>query len=230
MSEQPLSPVTQQLDPAWGGTTRKEPRWPASLTVAATVLLYISLPNALTVGPTWLMPVLVSMLVIPLSLAAPHRYHGEPEWQGYVAIALIAIINLANVGSIVLLVHALLHGSELTGQVLLVDSLKIWLTNVLIFGLWYWELDRGGPDERTIPDHREPDFLFPQMSTPGCTKSYWSPGFIDYLYLALTNATAFSPTDTLPLTPMAKSLMGIQSLASLLTVALIASRAVNILH
>ena len=109
-------------------------------------------------------------------------------------------------------------------------AIQIWLTNVIVFGLWYWELDRGGPGARCRENHREPDFLFPQMSTPAAAPPSWAPRFLDYLYVAFTNATAFSPTDTLPLTAWAKVLMAIQSLASLLTVALVAARAVNILQ
>jgi len=98
-----------------------------------------------------------------------------------------------------------------------------------VFALWYWELDRGGPDARRRPRHRQPDFLFPQMVTPACAGPRWAPGFVDYLYVSFTNATAFSPTDTMPLTPWAKMLLLLQALASLLTVALVAARAVNIL-
>jgi hypothetical protein len=105
----------------------------------------------------------------------------------------------------------------------------IWLTNVIVFGLWYWDLDRGGPATRLHENHRRPDFLFPQMSTPGSGPN-WTPDFLDYLYTSFTNATAFSPTDTMPLTAWAKLLMMVQSLASLLTVALVVSRAVNILN
>ncbi len=146
---------------------------------------------------------------------------------------LIALVNAANVISLILLVHDLLqgkaNGKAIVGPQLLFSSLLIWLTNVLVFALWYWELDRGGPDERSHPDHRQPDFLFPQMATPQCTHATWSPSFMDYLYVSFTNATAFSPTDTMPLAPWAKALMLVQALASLLTIALVAARAVNIL-
>jgi uncharacterized membrane protein len=195
----------------------------------ATLVLYVTLPEQLTVGPTWAMPVLVAALLVPLSIAAPRRHPDEPRWQAVAAVALIAVINLANVGSLILLIHALLHGSKATGTQLLIEAVKIWLTNVLVFALWYWELDRGGPDDRNSPEHREPDFLFPQMTTVGCTTPDWSPSFVDYLYVSFTNATAFSPTDTMPLTPWAKLLMLVQALASLLTVGLVAARAVNIL-
>ncbi len=224
----PTTPDTN-ADAAWGATAQGEPRWPATVAVVATLLLYISLPEKLTVGPTLIMPVLVALLLVPLSFAAPRRVHGEPRWQRLSSFGLIAIVNAGNVGSLILLVDKLLHGSKATGSQLVVESIKIWLTNVLVFALWYWELDRGGPDERSIPHHRAPDFLFPQMSTPACTTERWSPSFVDYLYVAFTNATAFSPTDTMPLTPLAKMLMLVQSLASLLTVGLVAARAVNIL-
>ena len=108
--------------------------------------------------------------------------------------------------------------------------MPIWITNVLVFGLWYWELDRGGPVARLEAHRRQPDFLFPQMTAPDATTPDWTPTFLDYLYTSFTNATAFSPTDTMPLTAWAKLLMMVQSLASLLTVSLVISRAVNILN
>jgi uncharacterized membrane protein len=125
--------------------------------------------------------------------------------------------------------NRLIHGGKTTGSTILLGAFEIWVTNVIVFALWYWELDRGGPDDRSMPSHREPDFLFPQMITPGCAKEDWSPSFLDYIYVAFTNATAFSPTDTMPLTPIAKVLMMIQAMISLITVALVAARAVNIL-
>ena len=101
----------------------------------------------------------------------------------------------------------LYNGKSVEGTQLLYSSLAIWATNIIVFGLWYWEIDRGGPDDRLEADHGPPDFLYPQMTAPGCTYEGWSPRFLDYLYVAFTNATAFSPTDTMPLTPMAKVLM-----------------------
>ena len=191
--------------------------------------LYMTLPENLTLGPTWIVPVLAALLLVPLSIVAPRRRPDEPRWQAIAAVAIIALINIANFGSLILLIHYLVHGTKATGGQLLVEAIKIWLTNVLVFGLWYWELDRGGPDERSSDEHREPDFLFPQMTSPAAAPPNWSPSFLDYLYVAFTNATAFSPTDTLPLTPWAKMLMLIQSVISLLTVGLVAARAVNIL-
>ncbi|MDQ6920141.1 MAG: hypothetical protein M3256_25775 [Actinomycetota bacterium] len=145
------------------------------------------------------------------------------------AITLIAVVNLANLYSVVLLAYYLIHGGKAGGHELILSSIAIWLTNVAIFGLWYWEIDRGGPGARTHPVQQPPEFLYPQMSNPALAPADWRPTFLDYLYVSLTNATAFSPTDTMPLSRRAKALMSIQSLASLLTVALVAARAVNIL-
>jgi uncharacterized membrane protein len=221
--------ITKENKPAWGVVARTEARWPATLAVIAAIVLYLTLPNRYVFGPRLALPILEAVLIIPLSLAAPNRTINETRWQRWAAIALIAIMNVATVGSLALLIDRLLHGGKLVGSNILFGAFEIWLTNIIVFALWYWELDRGGPDERSMPSHRQPDFLFPQMINPECTVAHWSPGFLDYLYVAYTNATAFSPTDTLPLTPMAKTLMMIQSLASLVTVVLVAARAVNIL-
>jgi len=218
---------------SWGMPAHKEPRWPASLAVLMALALYWFLPEKLTLGPNWLVPVFELALLIPLSVVSPMRRKDEPRWQRYAAVALIALVNVANLVSLALLVHDLLqgkaNGKQIVGAPLLFSSILIWLTNVIVFGLWYWELDRGGPDERSHPAHRAPDFLFPQMTTPHCTHERWAPTFLDYAYVSFTNATAFSPTDTMPLTPVAKALMLVQSVASLLTIALVAARAVNIL-
>ena len=141
---------------------------------------------------------------------------------------MIAVITIANVLALGELIRALLDHTTAEGRTLVFASVPIWLTNVIAFGLWYWEIDRGGVTARMFPDHRQPDFLFPQMTTPAASPG-WAPTFLDYLYTSFTNATAFSPTDTMPLTSRVKLLMMVQSLASLLTVALVVSRAVNIL-
>jgi len=232
-SSQPGPALTGKGIAAWGVPTHHEPRWPASAAVLVAAILTYVLPEKYTIGPNWLLPVLELAVLIPLSLVAPHRRKGEPAWQRYSAVGLIALLNVANIYSLIVLVQGLLqgkyHGKLIVGSDLLLSSVLIWLTNVLVFALWYWELDRGGPDERSHPDHREPDFLFPQMTTPHCAPAHWAPAFADYLYVSFTNATAFSPTDTMPLTAWAKMLMGVQALTSLLTIALVAARAVNIL-
>jgi uncharacterized membrane protein len=208
-----------------------EPRWPASLAVLAAIALYVTLPSRFVLGPTWLIPALESVMLIPLSVFSPHRNAQEKRWEQILAVILIAVVNVANVVSLAALVRVLLtYGKELSGVQLIFTAASIWMTNVIIFALWYWELDRGGPDMRVRSDQPKPDFLFPQMSTPRCAPELWAPQFVDYFYLAFTNATAFSPTDTLPLTPWAKMLMLVQSSASLLTITLVAARAVNILN
>jgi hypothetical protein len=152
------------------------------------------------------------------------------RWQRLVSILLVGVIQISNLVSLVLLVDTLLHGaSKATGEALILEAGKIWLTNILVFGFWYWEMDRGGPGLRHQHTAHSPDFLFAQMTAPSVAPAEWLPSFPDYVYLAFTNATAFSPTDTLPLTTRAKSLMLAQALISLLTIALVAARAVNIL-
>ncbi len=147
---------------------------------------------------------------------------------------MIAVITAANAGSIELLVHLLLSGATAQASLLLRAGVHMWCMNVLVFGLWFWQLDGGGPLERRLkPDrvrHRDRDFLFPQQATGETADAGWQPTFIDYLYLSYTNATAFSPTDTMPLSQWAKMLMLVQSAASLLLAIMVVARAVNILH
>ena len=162
-------------------------------------------------------------------LATPRILEYEHPRRRRGALALTAFVSAANVYSLAALTHYLLHHNVSKGNELIVSGILIWLTNFLIFGLWYWELDRGGPGKRASGNDQAPDFLFPQMNDDRIQPSGWRPQFIDYLYVSLTNAAAFSPTDTMPLTPMAKSIMGVQSLVSLVTIGLIVSRAVNIL-
>jgi hypothetical protein len=215
---------------AWGAQAPGESRWPATFAVLAALALYVTLPAKLTYGPAWFVPAVELALLVPLMLVAPVRTAAAPPWQRAAAIALIAVVNLANLASLVLLVRLLvLGGGHVIGGQLLLGAAQIWTTNILVFALWYWELDRGGPGARQSATHPAPDFLFPQMVTPACAPPHWAPRFIDYLFVAFTNATAFSPTDTMPLTPWAKMLMLLQASASLLTVALVAARAVNIL-
>ena len=143
-------------------------------------------------------------------------------------VGVVALVNALTLGS---LVRALVGGGPMTGRQLLGAAAAVWLTNVVVFGLAYWELDRGGPlgrvGARVRPEH--PDLLFVQDSSPEQAPSGWQPTFVDYLFVSLTAATAFSPTDTMPLTRRAKLLVGAQSLISLLTVGLVAARAVNVL-
>lgn len=210
---------------------KSEPRWPASLAVLVAAALNFALPAKYSMGPSWLMPVLVVLILAPLTIAAPRRVEREGRWQQILAIALIAVVNVANVVSLGLLIaQMVVNAKNVTGGELIVSGAVIWVTNILVFALWYWELDRGGPDARLTPTRGAPDFLFPQMVTPvACETPDWRPSFVDYFYLAFTFSTAFSPTDTFPLRPWVKMLTVVQAVVSLLTIAIVASRAVNIL-
>ncbi len=203
--------------------------WPAQLTLLAAIGVQFALPARLTVGPRWLIPGLEGALLVGLSLATPRQLEHEHRARRRVAIMLTALVSAANVYSLFALTHFLLHHNVSSGRQLIGSGVLIWLTNFLIFALWYWEMDRGGPGVRAAGHDGPPDFLYPQMNDDRIQPPNWRPRFIDYLYVSLTNATAFSPTDTMPLTPMAKSVMGVQSLVSVVTVGLIVSRAVNIL-
>jgi uncharacterized membrane protein len=197
--------------------------------VLATIVLQLSLPQRLTAGPTWLVPSVETVLLVGLSVATPRKLVHEHTRRRQAALSITALLSAANVFSLVELSHYLLHHDVTKGRELIGAGVLIWLTNFMVFSLWYWELDRGGPGVRAAGHDGPPDFLFPQMSDDRVEPLDWRPRFIDYMYVSLTNQTAFSPTDTMPLTPMAKSIMGIQSVASLVTVGLIVSRAVNIL-
>jgi uncharacterized membrane protein len=216
---------------AWGIQSQHEPRWPALLAVFAAAALQLALPQTVIhgLGNRALIPVLEGVLLVVLLVANPGHISVEEKRLRTVSVALIALITIANVVSLTELIHSLLYVARTAGRPLVYASVPIWLTNVIVFGLWYWELDRGGPAARQEPERRHADFLFPQMSTPGSSPG-WVPTFLDYLYTSFTNATAFSPTDTMPLTAWAKFLMALQSLASLVTVAVVVSRAVNILN
>jgi uncharacterized membrane protein len=206
-----------------------EAAWPAQLTVLAAIGIQVSLPDRLTVGPFWLLPALEGVLLVALLLSTPRQLEYEHPRRRRVALLLIAVVSAANVYSLYELTHLLLHRNVSNGRGLIGSGVLIWLTNFLIFSLWYWELDRGGPGKRASGDDLAPDLLFPQMNDDAIQPKGWRPRFLDYLYVSLTNATAFSPTDTMPLSQAAKAVMGLQSLVSLVTIGLIISRAVNIL-
>jgi hypothetical protein len=224
----------RQTKPPSGGrflrmVERWLPFWEPQLVVACAIALQLSLSEQVTVGPNWLLPSLEGALLVGLVVASPNPSVRRSRVRRHVAIGMIAFVSAANVASLVLLSHSLLHGGTKNGHALILSGIVLWCTNVLLFGLWYWEVDRGGPAARARGDRDTADFLFPQMSDPKWAAPNWKPQLIDYLYVSLTNATAFSPTDTLPLTPNAKWLMGAQSLVSLVTIGLVVARAVNIL-
>jgi hypothetical protein len=207
------------------------PFWGPQAIVAAALLLDLALPAKLTIGPSWLLPSVEGLLLLGFVISSPHpRLHLSPL-RRHVAIFLIALVSAVNMFSLALLCHYLLHGHTENGRRLIFSGIVLWGTNVLLFALWYFELDRGGPIARAMREDRYPDFLFVQMTdAERYAPEGWKPRLVDYLYTSFTNATAFSPTDTMPLTPAAKWLMSVQALASLTTIGLVVARAVNILQ
>lgn len=229
----PENPEEVQAEAAWGNPAKPEGPWYPAGAIIAAVILWILLPKKFAIGELadlkYVVPGLEVALLGPLIYTRTRDLYRGTHIPRTLSLALIALINVTNLISLVELIRFLLARTDIGGTQLLGSSADIWLTNVIVFSLWFWELDRGGPYLRHTLRHRQPDFLFPQMSTPSVDPG-WYPDFIDYVYVAFTNATAFSPTDTMPLTNWAKLLMMIQSFASLVTVALVAARAVNILQ
>jgi uncharacterized membrane protein len=216
-------------EPDYPPPPRAELFWPALATVLAAIGLQVALPDRLDAGPRWLMPALEGALLLFLALASPRQLEHEHRLRRRLAISVTALVSVGNAISLGLLANLLLHRNVANGHQLIIAGTLIWLTNVLIFALWYWEVDRGGPGQRAAGRDDLPDLLFPQMTDAQRYSPGWRPRFIDYLYVSLTNATAFSPTDTMPLSAAAKSMMGLQSLVSLVVIGLVVSRAVNIL-
>lgn len=216
--------------PAWLRPTKGEHRWSVSLAVVVAVVLQLAIPADLAFHPRWLLPVLQGLLFVVLVAANPRRINRESRALRVVSLTLVSSISLAVAWSAAMLVYQLATGGEAGKEAvpLLLTGGAIWLTNVIAFALWYWEFDRGGPAARAVARKRHPDFLFTQMTAPELVDRDWEPAFLDYLYLSFTNATAFSPTDTLPLSRWAKLAMMFQSAVSLGTVALVVARAVNI--
>jgi uncharacterized membrane protein len=218
--------------PAWRRRTRGEQRWPVTLSVVAAVVLQVLLPDNLTKPlPHWLLPALEGALAVALTLANPVRIERRGPTVRAAAVGLIVLISAANAVSAVLLIRAIVELQKATSMPvpLLASGANIWLTNVIAFGLWYWEFDRGGPVRRAEGMRQHPDLMFPQMANPELAPADWEPYFADYLYLSFTNATAFSPTDVMPLARWAKLTMAVQSAVSLAVGALVIARAVNIL-
>jgi hypothetical protein len=217
--------------PTTNPTSRLEPRWPAMLALIAVGGLRLALPESLSVGPGWLLIAVVGVLLIPTAWARQRGLDSLNKILGYV---LTSIVTVDMVWSIGLLLAALpLHRESPLD--LLRSASALWITNILVFASWYWRLDAGGPRARELRGvHTDGAFLFPQMmlnsqAKRGMAEQCWSPGFVDYLFLAFNTSTAFSPTDSPVLSSWAKILMMIQALISFATVVLLAARAVNIL-
>ncbi len=221
--ETPATIATEQYDP--------EPRWPAFIAVLAVGGLYAALPPVLTLGPDWLFPSLILGLLIPTVVS---HHAGRHRLDTILGFAVDGLLTFGLIISVILLIGALPAHKE-SPEKLLISAASLWSTNILVFALWYWRLDAGGPHQRDRrAGHPDGAFLFPQMTMSKqalkeAGQEDWSPNFVDYLFLAFNTSTAFSPTDVPVLARWAKVLMMLQSLLSLLIIALLAARAVNIL-
>lgn len=207
-----------------------EPRWPALIAVLAVAGLFFALPKVLRIGPLWLFPAVVGVLLLPTVITHRIGQHNLDRILGFVVSGLV---TLGLIVSVVRLVQALII-KKVTGIDLLIAAAALWPTNILVFALWYWRLDAGGPHGRDGRfGHPDGDFLFPQMTLGPEEKRLtgqtgWSPSFLDYLFVAFNTSAAFSPTDAPVLARRAKVLSMIQSTISLAVLVLLAARAVNI--
>jgi hypothetical protein len=216
-------------------------RAPPVMALVVAIALYSLLPNRLFVGPRFLVPVLTGVLVVPVVLTEPGRISSRHPELRALSVAVIALVAVANTIALGLLLNALTAQQPVQGRYLLLGALQVWLTNIIVFALAYWELDRGGPLARaTLPREDLPpaDFRFPQdededtvaeVASRSSAVSGWMPQFPDYLYVSITNSTAYSPTDTMPLSHRAKLLMGLECIEALVISVLVIARAVGIL-
>jgi uncharacterized membrane protein len=208
---------------------RHDPLWPEQLTVMLAIVLTAFVPDELTLGPSWLLPAIESVMLAGLVATTPRHGEGEHPRRRHLRIGLVGLLSAGNAISVFLLARYLVQSHNQNGRSLLLGGIIVWLTAVLLFALWYWELDRGGPVQRGSAEESSPDFMFPEMQGDWAPPD-WAPQLVDYLYLSLVNAATFAPPEShVPITHIAKLVMSLQSLASLATIALVVARAVNIL-
>ncbi|MFC4949167.1 hypothetical protein [Pseudonocardia sp. GCM10023141] len=221
---------------------RGEARLPAVVAVLVAIALYALLPEDLLLAPRFVVPALELLLLVAVIAVNPRRITRQTRLSRSVSLGMALVIAAANQVALGLLLHALLTVQAEQARELLIAAGQVWFTNIIAFGLIFWELDRGGPVARTQNDRERmqaADFRFSQdenddavteVAVSASGRSDWVPTLIDYLYVSLTNSTAFSPTDTMPLSPRAKLLMSIESVAALLTSVLVIARAVGALQ
>jgi hypothetical protein len=208
-----------------------EPRWPMASAVIAAIVLAILMPDDLMPGPNWLLAAIEGVLLVALIAGDPGRIDRRTAPLRALSIGLVSVLILGALWTTALLTSHLINGGKETNSAdaLLEAGSTVWVSNIIAFALLYWELDGGGAAERAHrPSSRRVDFAFPQQMNPELAPAHWRPRFIDYLYLGFTNATAFSPTDAMPLAPRAKIAMTVQALISLVVLGLVIARAVNI--
>ncbi len=209
-------------------TGRPEHRWPVVAFTTVIIVLWALLPDDVQFLPRWIIPTIVIAMAVVLIIVNPLRFSRETTWSRPLSIGLAFGLALINQAYVVLLVIELVADRANGPDVLLV-AFAVWITNVIAFAIVYWELDDGGPYKRRmeVTTNRQEDFLFPQETVERLQP--WQPEFFDYVYFSLSNMTAFSPTDVMPLSTRAKAFMGYQALTGFVLLALIISRAVNIL-
>ena len=209
-----------------------EPRWPMALAILLCGLLRLALPTELRAGEaSWLMLLVVAVLLGILIIGDPGRIDRDSTWLRIMTGSLIGLITLANSIAAVRLVASIITTAPFTSDanVLLESGGAVWATNLIVFGLWFWDLDRGGAAARARRTSKRPAFLFPEMTNPDFVRPDWYPKFVDYLHLSFSTATAFSPTDVSPIKAWAKLMMLIEDAISLVVALLVVARAVNIL-
>lgn len=208
-----------------------DPIWHAQLAVLSVIVLQYFTSSSLLPLDKIAIIVLELVLMASLAFVTPAGYARISKVRRALGIGLIGVITITNIVSLLLLINALFFGDQqIDGRALLLNGLAIYATNIIMFALWYWEMDGGGPDKRAVNMSSREDFIFPQMMYPHIFKNKWRPGFIDYLYLSATNVTNFASADTLPVSRRAKSLMMTQALVSVVTIVLVAARAITILQ
>ena len=211
-----------------------EPRWPIALAlgffIAVSIVLRVAVPNRSSLGPDWLVPGTEIGLLLLLLAADPARVNGRRRWLRKLAIGLVVLLGAAAFAATVRLIVDLIEGGEVTNSArdLLASGAVIWIGNILVFSLFYWLLDSGGPLARYRAEREFPDFAFTQQLSPELAPPGWRAQYVDYLILALTTSTAFSPTDVMPMARWAKLTMALQSLISLTVFGLVIARAVNV--
>ncbi|MCP9272668.1 hypothetical protein [Mycolicibacterium arenosum] len=216
--------------PSWLRPGDPESRWPVLIAIVAVIALQRAIPEQYTVVPRWPLIALEVALLVVLLVLNPVRLTRSTALGKWTSLSLTAAITVDNTLSAAILDYRILTGQVSNSPELLLGSgAAILVTNVIAFGIWFWELDRGGPFARRAGAQPYPDFLFPQMTDPRNAKPDWRPMFVDYLYVSFTNSVAFSPTDTMPLSRWAKLMMTVQAIVATTTLALVIARAVNVL-
>ena len=233
---QHLAKDAAQMLPAWLQPGNPESRWPVLVALISALVMQGAIPKRYTVVPRWPLLAMEVALVVVLLIINPVRLTRATRLGKAASLLLLAAITIDNTASAVVLDYHILTGTVSNDAALLLGSgAAVFITNIIVYGVWYWEIDLGGPfaragvTERT-PERRYPDFLFPQMDVRRLAPKDWEPRFLDYLYVSLTNVMAFSPTDTMPLTRRAKAMMSLQALVAVSTLALVFARAVNVLR